>query len=440
VSDRRTYPERPLRRPKYGLDRPVSAADVIATMSSNQTLDVEPATYLRRMPAFSVGLQELDHLTPTFPGDLWVVTGRSGAGKSVLATNVMRAALDDGLGVHVVLSRDDPEDLFARLVCAQRQISLNAMNGGRLTYQDVPKLEDEVARLASLPLSITARPATISAEDAVWGGALVEAACNPLLSNPRGLTVVEDMPPRQVAEHLERLRTLARRTANLILVNVADEGGVPLRKVEAAAAPVADVVLRVGPKRPQHDRGLGRPDETTIKIIRNRHGPLGTYRFAFEAGYGRFVAVSKLGLSGPNIKLSPPAGSQQVVGLPTWMWTTVSDATWTPHSATAAVAGESVTATATATSIDWSMGDGDTVTCDGPGTPYSPRFGAHASSPTCGYTYSSPSSTAAGGTFPVTGTTTWRITWVGGGQNGTLTLRRSTTVNVVVQEAEAVNS
>jgi hypothetical protein len=151
-------------------------------------------------------------------------------------------------------------------------------------------------------------------------------------------------------------------------------------------------------------------------------------------------AVSKLGLSGPNVKLSPPAGSQQVVGLPTWMWTTVSDATWTPHSATAAVAGESVTATATATSIDWSMGDGNSVTCDGPGTPYSSSYGAHASSPTCGYTYSSPSSTAAGGTFPVTGTTTWRITWAGGGQNGTLTLRRSTTVNVVVQEAEAVNS
>lgn len=151
-------------------------------------------------------------------------------------------------------------------------------------------------------------------------------------------------------------------------------------------------------------------------------------------------AVAKLGLTGPNIELSPPDTSQQLVGLPTWMWTTVSDATWTRHSATAAVPGEAVTATAIAMSIDWSMGDGHTVVCTSPGTPYSSRYGAHASSPTCGYTYQSPSSTAHGDTFPVTGTTTWRITWVGGGQNGTLTVLRSATVQVVVVEAEAVNS
>lgn len=151
-------------------------------------------------------------------------------------------------------------------------------------------------------------------------------------------------------------------------------------------------------------------------------------------------AEAKLGLSGPSIRLSPPDASQQVVGLPTWMWTTVSDATWTPHTATAAVTGASVTATATATSIDWSMGDGSTVRCDGPGTPYSSMYGAHSSSPTCGYTYSTPSSTAADGTFPVTGTTTWKVTWAGGGQNGTLTIRRSSTVGVVVDEAQAVNS
>jgi len=68
-------------------------------------------------------------------------------------------------------------------------------------------------------------------------------------------------------------------------------------------------------------------------------------------------AEAKLGLSGPNINLSPPDASEQVVGLPTWMWTTVSDATWSRHSATAAVAGESVTATARATSMSgrWAM-------------------------------------------------------------------------------------
>lgn len=151
-------------------------------------------------------------------------------------------------------------------------------------------------------------------------------------------------------------------------------------------------------------------------------------------------AVAKLNLSGPNIQLSPPDGSRQLVGFPTWMWTRVSNATWTRHSATAAVPGESVTATATATAIDWSMGDGHSVTCHGPGTPYSQRYGAHAASPTCGYTYATPSSTQSGDDFQVTATTTWHITWAGGGQRGALTLQRASTVRVVVQEAEAVNS
>lgn len=150
-------------------------------------------------------------------------------------------------------------------------------------------------------------------------------------------------------------------------------------------------------------------------------------------------AVAELGLAGPNIRLSPPVGSRQVVGLPTWMWTTVGPGTWTAHSATAAVPGESVTATATAVSIDWSMGDGHTVTCRSPGTPYAASYGPNADSPTCGYTYSLPSSTSAGDTFPVTGTTTWQVTWAGGGQTGALTVRRSSTVRVLVVEAEAVN-
>jgi hypothetical protein len=150
-------------------------------------------------------------------------------------------------------------------------------------------------------------------------------------------------------------------------------------------------------------------------------------------------AAALLELTGPQIVLSPPLTSRQVVGLPTWMWTRVGATTWSTHSATAAVPGESVTATARAVSISWSMGDGSTVVCANPGTPYSSRYDAHQGSPTCGYTYRSPSSTTADGTFKVTGTTTWRVTWTGAGATGVLVLRRTSTVSVVVQEAEAVN-
>lgn len=150
-------------------------------------------------------------------------------------------------------------------------------------------------------------------------------------------------------------------------------------------------------------------------------------------------AVALLGLTGPQIELSPPATSKQVVGLPTWMWTRINRATWATHNATAAVPGESVTATARAVSISWSMGDGNTVVCANPGTPYSSADTANESSPTCGYTYQTPSSGSPDGAYRVTGTTTWRVSWAGAGTAGQLTLQRPSSVLVVVAEAEAVN-
>lgn len=150
-------------------------------------------------------------------------------------------------------------------------------------------------------------------------------------------------------------------------------------------------------------------------------------------------AVQQLGLAGPDIQTSPPAGTEQLVGLPTWLWTPVTATTWGTHSATAAVPGESVTATATAERIVWDLGDGATVTCAGPGTPYQPGMDPHAASPTCGYTYTSSSAGQPDEAYPVMATTTWSVTWVGAGAQGQLTVQRSSRTTLRVVEAQAVN-
>ena len=102
------------------------------------------------------------------------------------------------------------------------------------------------------------------------------------------------------------------------------------------------------------------------------------------------------------------------VGIPTWLW--LPSGQWHPiESPPAAVAGESVTATATPSSVSWSMGDGHSTPCDGPGAPYS---ASDPSNPPCGYTYrvdsskqpqrgSSPNDRY----FTVRGTVTWTISW-----------------------------
>jgi hypothetical protein len=152
-------------------------------------------------------------------------------------------------------------------------------------------------------------------------------------------------------------------------------------------------------------------------------------------------AVNQLPIRGPNIGIAPDdsPGRAGLVGLPVWMWTPVTPATWGPASATASVPGLSVTATARAEKITWNMGDGNSVTCHNPGTPYKASFG-RAESPTCGYDqgYRLPSSTRPEGRYTVAGTTTWQVTWVGGGQTGELTVTRSSSTTIAIEELQVV--
>jgi hypothetical protein len=105
------------------------------------------------------------------------------------------------------------------------------------------------------------------------------------------------------------------------------------------------------------------------------------------------------------------------------------------------VPGASVTATATPTLVSWSLGDGHTLTCKGPGTAYTPGANPDASSPTCGFTYRTSSAGQADRTFTVTATVHWSVSWAGAGRRGVLAgLTTTAAVRVAVAESEALNT
>jgi hypothetical protein len=133
------------------------------------------------------------------------------------------------------------------------------------------------------------------------------------------------------------------------------------------------------------------------------------------------------------------------VGIPSWLWVTGWKALTSPP---AAVAGRSVRATAVPTSVTWSMGDGKSVTCRGPGAPFDPRT---PSNPRCGYTYRIDSSAQpqTGPSpndryFTVRGSVTWAITWTCTGscdqRGGTLPaiLQQTTPMPLRVFQVETV--
>ncbi|MBY8889231.1 ATP/GTP-binding protein [Streptomyces sp. PTM05] len=149
-------------------------------------------------------------------------------------------------------------------------------------------------------------------------------------------------------------------------------------------------------------------------------------------------AVAKMRLGPPQIDISPKPGGRGLVGMPVWMSVAKSATSWGPQSASASAGGVTVTATAVVSQVVWSMGDGHSVTCTSPGTPYSASDGK-ASSPDCGYQYSQPSSSQPGGTYPVSATATWTIHWAGGGEQGDLTQTRAAQVRIAIAELQVVN-
>ncbi|MET8927311.1 ATP/GTP-binding protein [[Kitasatospora] papulosa] len=116
-------------------------------------------------------------------------------------------------------------------------------------------------------------------------------------------------------------------------------------------------------------------------------------------------AAASMRLEPPKVA-SPRAAGTYVVGMPMWMWATPSPSTFGPATATATAGGVTVTATAKVTRVRWAMGDGTTVTCRGPGTPYRQSRGK-AMSPDCGHLYEQLSYEQPDGRFQGTATATW---------------------------------
>lgn len=150
-------------------------------------------------------------------------------------------------------------------------------------------------------------------------------------------------------------------------------------------------------------------------------------------------AISSMTLRAPEIRMAPPPGSVSgLVGLPVWMWVERSADITGPARASASTGGMTVTAVAQVSEVLWDMGDGSTVTCD-LGTPY--VDGAGTASPDCGYRYAQASSrhVPGGGPWPITATSTWTITWSGGGMSGTETLSLSSSSELFVGELHVLN-
>lgn len=122
-------------------------------------------------------------------------------------------------------------------------------------------------------------------------------------------------------------------------------------------------------------------------------------------------AIGRLRITGPQIHSTPRPHGTGLVGLPVWLWTPVTEQTWSPPPLRVPVLGWVLVVDASVEQIEWDLGNGDTVVCDHPGTPYADHYGARPS-PDCGYPgYRWPSTAQPDGVYQLSATTFWRVRW-----------------------------
>lgn len=144
-------------------------------------------------------------------------------------------------------------------------------------------------------------------------------------------------------------------------------------------------------------------------------------------------ARASLELDEPELAMSPSADGPVLVHVPVWMW--IDQDQWAEQSASASVPGGEVSVSAAPSSVSWQMGDGTTVGCDGPGTPFdASTHDPEESSPDCGHTYTST------GKVEVSAQVRWETSWESDdGEGGSLpSLTTETSQQVEVIESSGV--
>jgi hypothetical protein len=150
-------------------------------------------------------------------------------------------------------------------------------------------------------------------------------------------------------------------------------------------------------------------------------------------------AFDAMDLRFPVPYTSPLIDVDQIVGLPTWFW--IDPAGWQPAPARAELPGFWVEVTATPRHVVWDTGDGGSVTCDGPGTPYD-LAGGDGQWTDCSHVFQYDSSGEPGGRYSLSATIVWDIAWTAStGARGDLAdASRQTSFDLSVTEMEAVVS
>ena len=203
------------------------------------------------------------------PGELLVVSGETGAGKSMFALDVVRhASIHQGLTAVMFSLELSRGEIGTRILSAESGVPITALRNGRLDSRSWTMLAAARTRAAAAPLHIDDRM-TLSVDD-------IRLSARQLMSTGGLRLIVIDHVQLLNGDVARELKMLARecRVPVLAVSQLARPAAAPeLADVPASVAQNADVVLLV------------RPNE--LVLAKHRHGPVGA--FPLEPRAVRFI-------------------------------------------------------------------------------------------------------------------------------------------------------
>jgi replicative DNA helicase len=267
----------------------------------------------RDITGLTTGFRELDKMTSGWQnGDMVIIAARPSMGKTAFAMNAVENALLHGDNKPVlVFSLEMPaESLVMRLLSSIGKIELQRVLSGKLETEDFEKLTAAVHKLRDKPLYIDDTPGITPAElrarvrryhkeHGEIGLIMVD-----YLQLMRGATAVAENRTTEVSEISRSLKSIAREYECPLLVlsqlsraveSRTNKKPIPSDLRESGAIEQdADVILFIHREEaylkddtPEDKKGIA-----DIIIGKQRNGPIGELRLAFQ---GRFTRFENLG-------------------------------------------------------------------------------------------------------------------------------------------------
>ncbi len=257
------------------------------------------------------GFNELDEMTAGMhPGDLIIIAGRPGMGKTAFALNVAtNAVLTKKVGVAIFSLEMPKEQLVKRMLCSEARVDGSRMRSGQLWREDWPKLARAAGALSELPVFIDDTPGLSLTE--------LRAKTRRLAAQEGlGLIVIDylqlmrsgsknDSREQEISEISRTLKAIAKELSLPVIALSQLNRGVESRAAKdkrpqisdlresGAIEQDADTIMFIYRDEVYNRDNPENKNRAEIIIGKQRAGPTGTVHCAFFNEYTRFDNLAR---------------------------------------------------------------------------------------------------------------------------------------------------